>query len=363
MKREYLSFMCCPECQSDLIVSGEESEQSIIETGTLRCASSHCGEAYSIVNAVPRFVNNGKYANSFGQQWRAFAKTQLDGAQTHDSQVRWDSEVGWGPEDLAGKLVVEFGSGAGRFVDVVSKRGVKLVVGIDITDAVDAAQENLRDRGNCFFIQADFFRLPIRRQSMDFGYSIGVLHHTPNPEGAFHHLVGAVKNVGSIALGLYDISLYRRPNLNNLKIVTMELLWAINAWRCEFFRLFTTRLPPKAFLVYCKTVVPVLHYLNRIPGLSLVRYLLPSTCYRHMPVEWSMVDTHDTYVTKIVHQYRAKDVFQWFLRARLYNMVVMNSRAGWVSLVATKNPSVLIKHDKFIQPQPYAPGSDGGFVQ
>lgn len=363
MKREYLSFMCCPECQSDLIASGEENEKYIIEAGALTCTGAQCGGTYPIINAVPRFVNNGKYANSFGQQWRTFAKTQLDGVQTRDSQIRWDSEVGWDASDLGGKFVVEFGSGAGRFVDVVSRRGAKLVVGVDITDAVDASQENLRDRGNCFFMQADFFKLPIRCQSMDFGYSIGVLHHTPNPEGAFHQLVGTVKNTGSVALGLYDISLYRRPNRNSLKVATMELLWALNAWRCEFFRSFTTRLPAKAFLAYCKTVVPALHYLNRIPVIGLLRYLLPSTCYRHMPVEWSMVDTHDTYATEIVHQYRAKDVFQWFLRGRLYHTVVMNSRAGWVSLVATKDPSNVLQHEKYIHAQPYAPGIQGGFSQ
>ena len=82
-----------------------------------------------------------------------------------------------------------------------------------------------------------------------------------------------------------------------------------------------------------------------------------------MPVEWSMVDTHDTYVTKIVHQYRAKDVFQWFLRGHLYNIVVTNSRAGWVSLVATKDLTMRLQHGKYICKQPYAPGIEGTFSQ
>lgn len=49
-----------------------------------------------------------------------------------------------------------------------------------------------------------------------------------------------------------------------------------------------------------------------------------------------MLDTMDTYSTKIVHQYRAKDVFQWFLKLGLKNIILMNSRAGWVSIVANK---------------------------
>ena len=49
-----------------------------------------------------------------------------------------------------------------------------------------------------------------------------------------------------------------------------------------------------------------------------------------------MVDTMDTYSTKIVHQYRAKDVFQWFRKMGLREIVLMNSIAGWVSIVAEK---------------------------
>lgn len=82
-----------------------------------------------------------------------------------------------------------------------------------------------------------------------------------------------------------------------------------------------------------------------------------------MPVEWSMCDTYDTYVTEIVNQYRAKDVFQWFLKSHLYNIIVMNSRAGWTSLIATKDSSIRVQHEKYIRDQPYAPGIEGGFSQ
>ena len=342
-------------------MDGEENKNGLIEKGTIRCLNKECGQTYPIANFVPRFVNYGYYANSFGRQWRTFARTQLDNTQTKDSKVRWNSELTWSSEDIAGKTIIEFGSGSGRFIAIASKLGAKLAIGIDITDAVDASQANLGYKENCFFIQADIFRPPIKLSMIDFGYSMGVLQHTPDPEAAFKNLVNVVNNRGSVALSLYDISFYKRPNRNNLKVITIELLWALNAWRCELFRTITTRLPGKFFLAYCKSVVPVLHYMNKIPVIGLVRYLMPSTCYKHMPVEWSMVDTHDTYATKIVHQYRAKEIFQWFLKQRLYNIVVTNSRAGWVSIVATKNPKVDLHHDRYIYAQPYEPGIEGGF--
>ncbi len=359
MKRDYLSFLCCPACQAALSVDGTEDERGVIASGTLACTGAGCGRSYPIVNAVPRFVQHGRYASSFGAQWRTFARTQLDGPRSKESRLRWDTEVGWTADDVAGKLVVEFGSGAGRFVDVVSRLGAKLAVGVDITDAVDASQENLGGRGNCFFVQADFFRPPIRRASMDLGYSIGVMHHTPEPEEAFNQLVATIRESGSVAVGLYDISLHRRPNRDSLAVATKDLLWAANMWRCEIFRAVTTRVPEKALLAYCKTVIPVLHRLNKVPVVGVVRYALPSTCYKDLPVEWSMVDTFDTYATKIVHRYRAKDVFQWFLKAGLHDIVVMNSRAGWISLVASKSRAARLAHERYVRQQPGAPaGTD-----
>jgi SAM-dependent methyltransferase len=353
MKPEYLEFLCCPECQGELDLTsknGSIEPGDRIETGAVGCKA--CDLSFEIRNFIPRFVDHNSYASSFGPQWNAFATSQLDNEKNQESTLRFNSEIGWTPEQLNGKTIVEFGSGAGRFIDVASVAG--LAVGIDITDAVDASQKNLGDRDNVFFIQADIFKPPVRRKYFDFAYSIGVIHHTPEPQAAFNTMVDCVKDDGHVAISLYDISLYRRPNRNNLKVASLELLWSLNAWRCELFRQVTTRVPHGMMIAYCKTVIPVLHFLNKIPVIGLVRYLVPSTCYSHLPAINSMVDTMDTYSTRIVHQYRSKDVFQWFLHRGLKNIVVMNSRAGWVSVNAnlgddesrTANTRVLRQPDK-----------------
>ena len=356
MKRAYLELLCCPSCKGSLNLIGETNGDDAIETGELECKGS-CNASYPIKGFVPRFIKSNVYADSFGPQWKTFAKTQLDDAHVQESALRFSSEIDWRTEDLTGKVVIELGSGAGRFVDVVSKLEPKLVVGLDASDAVDASQQNLGDRDNVFFVQADIFSPPFRESAFDCSYSIGVMHHTPNPHGAFRKMVDLTKDDGKIGVSLYEISLYRRPNRNSLKVSTMELLWAINMWRLECFRAVTTRVPESWFLAYCKYFVPILHWWNKVPIFRYLRYLFPSTCYRYLPMEWSMVDTHDSYATKIVHQYRHKDVFQWFLRAGLHNIVVNNGRAGWVSLTGTKSVSALPKEmQRAIRSQPGAPG-------
>jgi SAM-dependent methyltransferase len=229
---------------------------------------------------------------------------------------------------------------------------------MDITDAVDAACQNVF-RDNVMFVQGDIFESPIRRESVEFAYSIGVLHHTPNPQQAFELMVDLVKADGSIGVSLYEISLYHRPNRNTLGVVAMDALWALNMLRCELFRTITTRLPDKLMIVYCKTVIPVLHVINKVPVLRFARYLFPSTCYRNLPPICSMVDTMDTYSTKIVHQYRAKDVFQWARKVGLQEIVLMNSRPGWVSIVAEKGSSEERARRSLITRQPKPPGESG----
>lgn len=351
-----LKVLWCPKCHGDLECKSRLLDSNRIKEGSLACAK--CKQKYSIRNFIPRFVEHKSYAKSFGAQWNAFAKSQIDRAGYIESQVRFDSEIGWTQDQLSGKSVVEVGAGAGRFVDIVSKRGPELVIGLDITDAVDAACQNVF-RDNVMFVQGDIFESPIRSESVDFAYSIGVLHHTPNPQQAFELMVDLVKTDGNVGVSLYEISLYHRPNRTTLRVAAMDALWALNMLRCELFRMITTRVPDKLMIAYCKTVVPVLHVINKVPVLRLVRYLFPSTCYRNLPMICSMVDTMDSYSTKIVHQYRAKDIFQWFRKLGLREIVVMNSRAGWVSIVSEKGSPEERARRSLITRQPKPPGERG----
>ena len=338
MKIKYVEIMCCPDCKSDLNLLEEyKSIEDRVEIGLLKCTLESCGLEYPINNFVPRFVDYGEYAQSFGDQWETFSLTQIDNNKHTETQQRWDSEIGWQKNDLSDSTIIEFGCGAGRFLDIASRHGASLAVGVDITSAVDAAQKNLGKNDNIFIVQADFFKLPFKDSYFDFAYSIGVLHHTPNPRKSFSNMVDVVNVQGEVGLSLYEISLYERPPLNSLTNASKDLMWAINMWRVELFRVVTTRVPDKWFLAYCKYFIPTLHYLNKIPVIRYLRYLFPSTCYPNLPVEWSMLDTNDTYATKIVHQYRHKEIFQWFMQENIHNIIVHDSIAGWVSLTGGKS--------------------------
>jgi hypothetical protein len=132
------------------------------------------------------------------------------------------------------------------------------VVAVDLSGAIDAAYANLKDRDGIFFLQADIFRLPFRRETFDFAYSWGVLHHTPDPQRAFEQLPPLVVPGGKMMAFVY-------ASYNKAYLATTEL-----------YRKLTTRLPKRLLLMLGYIAVP-LYYVWKIPvvGPFITRILLP----------------------------------------------------------------------------------------
>jgi SAM-dependent methyltransferase len=305
-----MPMLVCPACGAGL-----ELKDSIMQ-----CRD--CGQIYSRDprNGVISFVEEETYAESFGLQWKTFSREQLDNDRLQDSERRLRQETGFFPEQIAGKIILDAGCGMGRFLDIVSRDGAALAVGVDLSSAVDAAAANLFDRNNVLIIKGDIFRLPFRRGSFDAVFSIGVLHHTPSSEQAFRALVPMVKPGGEIAISVYAATM--KPGVG----------WALNMFRRRFFRVFTGRLPERLMLWWSLYCVPVLWVVDKIPVVRWIRYLFPAAIYANYPLRWSVLDTFDTYATELESRHRPKEVFRWFREAGLTNIDLLDSEDGWVSV-------------------------------
>jgi SAM-dependent methyltransferase len=281
-----------------------------------------CGRTYSRdqCNGVIYFVEEESYTESFGLQWKTFSREQLDNDQLRDSESRLRQETGLFPEQIVGKIILDAGCGMGRFLDIVSRDGATLAVGVDLSSAVDVAAANLSDRDNVLIIKGDIFRLPFRRGSFDAVFSIGVLHHTPTTEQAFRALVPLVKPGGEIAISVYAATM--KPGVG----------WAVSMFRRRFFRVFTRRLPKRLMLWWSLYCVPVLWVIDKIPIIRWIRYLFPAVIYKSYPLKRSVLDTFDIYATELESRHRPKEVFRWFREAGLTNIDLLDSEDGWVSV-------------------------------
>ena len=76
------------------------------------------------------FVDAQQYTGSFGFQWHVHARTQLDTKRAIVRNAPSGDALASGPEDLAGKLVLDVGCGMGRFADVATRWGARWWVSI-----------------------------------------------------------------------------------------------------------------------------------------------------------------------------------------------------------------------------------------
>jgi SAM-dependent methyltransferase len=129
----------------------------------LECAA--CEAYFPVIDGVVRLVEAEKYASSFGFQCSAYARTQLDDDESHESEADFRNRTGFGPDELRGKLVLDVGCGMGRFADIASHRGAR-VIGVDLSIAAEVAARNFADRQSVTIFQADVFSLPFRTREL-----------------------------------------------------------------------------------------------------------------------------------------------------------------------------------------------------
>lgn len=203
MKEKLLDLLACPTCGGDILlaVATKYEEKEIID-GVLTCKK--CTREYKVVRGVPRFADLGKIesdkaetAENFGWQWTNF---------TQEDKRYAEQFLGWlkpvRPDFFLGKVVLEGGCGKGRHTKLAANWGAKEVVGIDLGDGVESAFALTRDLPNAHIIQCDIFKLPLKKV-FDYAFSVGVLHHTPDPKRAFESLAGKVKSGGHISAWIY----------------------------------------------------------------------------------------------------------------------------------------------------------------
>lgn len=203
MKEKLLELLACPYCGGDILLPyvSKYDDKEIIEA-VLSCKK--CSREYKVERGVPRFANLEKIeqdkaetAENFGWQWTHF---------TQEDKRYAEQFLGWlqpvKPEFFKDKLVIEGGCGKGRHTSLAANWGAKEVVGVDLSIAVESAFQATKHLPNVHIVQADIFKLPFKRV-FDYAFSVGVLHHTPDPKGSFVSLSQKVKAGGHISAWIY----------------------------------------------------------------------------------------------------------------------------------------------------------------
>jgi SAM-dependent methyltransferase len=314
MRYEHLEHLRCPHCGSRLAaerVARQTADR--IEEGELDCTT--CDKQYPIVGFIPRFVPSQNYAEGFGLEWTLHSRTQYDSESGIAlSERRFFEETRW-PRALDGEILVEPGSGSGRFTEYAASTGA-LVLSLDYSKAVEANYQSNGGRENVLIVQGDVLAMPFPKDYADKLFCFGMLQHTPDPERSFLALVRHLKPGGELVVDVYAKSI-------------KQWLLGTKYW----VRPLTRRLPPDRLYCWVRRYVdlmwPVAEVIRRIPriGPALNWRLLIADYSSLLSDEqtlkqWAYLDTFDMLAPRYDFPQTIAQVRRWCERAGLANVEV-----------------------------------------
>lgn len=206
MRPDLLDDLVCPLSGDALELRTDEDAGGNVAAGELRCPG--CGRSWPIANGIPRLVppelvdQQRQTSAAFGWQWEHFVEMH---PEFEPQFLDWLSPIE--PAFFRGKRVLDAGCGIGRHAYFAASYGASEVVALDLSSAVETARRNLARFETAHVVQGDLLRPPFRTAArgggFDFVYSIGVLHHLPDPYEGFRTLLDYVRPGGTIAVWVY----------------------------------------------------------------------------------------------------------------------------------------------------------------
>lgn len=235
MAATLFELLACPTCGGSL--SSRPAPGNPRAIGTVVCASGH---SFPVHNGIPRLVATHRSdqpleeatSQSFAYEFTVvvpprvserkaredviafFRATGIDRAvyaHVNNAEKRrhlTPEEIDYIPNGswLEGKLVLDAGCGAGRFTALAAAYGAR-VVGLDRSEAVDRAAGNCAQlAGNAAFVQGDLLHPPLRHDTFDAVFSIGVLHHTADTRRGVLALAKLLRPGGTLMVWVYPDS-------------------------------------------------------------------------------------------------------------------------------------------------------------
>ncbi len=290
-----VDILRCPHCGRDLVGSD----------GTLICSETHSFPYrdnvvdFSSVDQIDPLQQRSQ--KSFGIEWSqyyaALGWSRDEIAAETEMFLTYTRAM---PNFFSNRIVVDAGCGNGRYINILNQIAIpppELIIGIDLSESIFVAAKNCAKYANVIFIKMNLNLLDrILKKPVDYVYSIGVLHHTPDAKGAFDHLANCLKPDGFLSVYLYG-----KGN---------PLLYRVNSYlRNQFFQNW----PPK--LVYYLMVFIA------IPGqIFRLKFIGPWLCdffNRFVFISYDVHNMFDAYTAGYTSFHSKAEVEGWYRSNRL----------------------------------------------
>lgn len=347
---EDTKYLKCIKCGKNLSLEVIEKNGKNCISGKLKCEG--CKAEWPVINSIPRllpeelllelvyprhkdFFEKNKIktkktgsqnklkndtAESFGFEWLKYPKIlsqfEKDWKRYFNPQIK--------KEQIRNKVVADYGCGMAKHGYFIGKYKAKKYIGLDLSEAVEAAYRNTSEFSP-LIVQADIYNIPLKGELIDLHYSIGVIHHLPDPKKGFLSITKIMKQGARIFIWVYG----RKNN--------KRALYLYNPVRAV-----TTKIPKKILYALCHVPASALHGLNLVHkglnkiGMKKLASKVPLNYYSNFPYSFKVSDSFDVFATPKQLYYKNEEIEAWLKHAKLKNIAILEDKYQGIKAYGTK---------------------------
>jgi ubiquinone/menaquinone biosynthesis C-methylase UbiE len=262
--------------------------------------------------------------DGFGHEWSVYDQSSLPPSDSNEMFGQYFALFPWGglPPVSEG---FDLGCGSGRWARLAATR-VGTLHCVDPSEAViRVARSNLADRPNCRFHVAGVDHIPVPDGSMDFGYSLGVLHHVPDTEAGLRSCAAKLKPGAPFLVYLY-YAFDNRPG------------WFRALWKAtDFSRRLICRLPAWLKVVLTSVVAGVVYFpLARLAraaeSLGFKVDGFPLSYYRNRSFYTMRTDALDRFGTRLERRFTREQIGTMMNNAGFRSVTFSPSQPYWCAV-------------------------------
>ncbi len=265
-----------------------------------------------------------KTVEGFGEEWSKFDQSELEEAEHQKLFDGYFAIFPWNqlPKDATG---FDLGCGSGRWAAKVAPEVGKLICIDASSSALEVAKKNLSQQSNCEFHCASVENMPLDDGSLDFGYSLGVLHHIPDTQAGIKACVAKVKKGAPFLVYLY-YAFDNRPGW-------FRLLWKIS----DIFRKGISTLPTGVKHMVAEVIAVTVYFpLARIAlalgklGLNVSAF--PLSIYKDKSFYTMRTDSLDRFGTRLEQRFTRAQIKEMMESAGLEDVQFSDEMPFWCAV-------------------------------
>ena len=263
----------------------------------------------------------------FGREWSTF-RQDPDHLSHQQRRAIFDDYFRIFPWNLlppGGGVGLDVGCGTGRWSLLVAPRVQHLHLLDPSPEALDVAKQNLAGIDNVSYHLHSVATIPLPSSSLDFAFSLGVLHHVPDTEAAIASIADKLKPNAPFLIYLY-YALDNRP-------IWYRLLWRMT----DLARSVVSRLPHPLRLAFSQIVAALIYW----PLARVARFIaqhrgssaaLPLAYYADKSFYVMRTDAYDRFCTLLEKRFRRGEIAGMLMRAGFREIAFSDAPPFWCAV-------------------------------